>query len=223
MSFARRLSMVQLSELTPAERQQFYRRALLAPVCLCLVAALHLARVWTVHQTPWKGGGFGMFSTVDAESARFLRCWLITNEGKLPLPLPPAVEKPVAEMRAAPSQAGLMQLATRLAAQSWRWRDDRQQSQRQAITNIEGVAVSAAALRSEPNETDVAALTIQRNLTAVGLEHVLEPVPLDQSASGAVLFSAVRVECWRYWFDPAAGQLRAEKIMEIKALREATP
>ena len=91
-----------------------------APLCLCVVAGLHLFRVWTCDQTPWKGGGFGMFSTVDDESARFARCYLVTESGDLPLPIPPAANKLLAELRAAPTQHKLNELARRLAAQSWR-------------------------------------------------------------------------------------------------------
>ena len=58
----------------PPSSRLFWRRVFLAPVCLCAVAALHLYRVSACRQTPWKGGGFGMFSTVDSEDSRFLRC-----------------------------------------------------------------------------------------------------------------------------------------------------
>jgi len=102
------------------ERRHFLRRAALAPLCLCLVAGLHVVRVWTARQTPWKGGGFGMFSTVDSESNRFLRTYLLTDSGELLLPLPPALDKRTAEQRAAPSTAGLREIASRVAAQQWR-------------------------------------------------------------------------------------------------------
>src|SRR5437868_5685239 len=108
--------------LLTACRAHFWRRAALAPLCLCLVAALHLVRVWTCRQTPWKGGGFGMFSTVDDESARFVRCRLVTDDGDLPLAIPPTAAKQVAELRAAPTGAKLDDFAQRLAAQSWRYR-----------------------------------------------------------------------------------------------------
>src|SRR5437763_9271930 len=97
--------------LSPHRRRHFYRRAMLAPLCLCLVAGLHLVRVWTCRQTPWKGGGFGMFSTVDDESARFVRGYLLTDRGDLPLQIPSAADKTIAEIRAAPTQSALVNLA----------------------------------------------------------------------------------------------------------------
>jgi hypothetical protein len=107
-------------QLSADERRHFLRRAALAPLCLCLVAGLHVVRVWAARQTPWKGGGFGMFSTVDSEANRFLRTYLITDSGELPLSLPPALDKRAAEQRAAPSKAGLREIASRVAAQNWR-------------------------------------------------------------------------------------------------------
>jgi len=59
----------------------FWRRVFVAPVCLCAVAALHLYRVTACRQTPWKGGGFGMFSTAESEESRFLRCWKTGSSG----------------------------------------------------------------------------------------------------------------------------------------------
>src|SRR5687768_8275436 len=111
-------------QLPPDERRHFYRRAAIAPLCLCVVAGLQVSRVWCCNQTPWKGGGFGMFSTVDAESARFLRCYLVTDLGELPLPVPDELDKREAELRAAPTIAAAKDLASRLASRRWRWRDE---------------------------------------------------------------------------------------------------
>jgi hypothetical protein len=42
-------------------------------ILLLLVAANHFRLVKMRQITPWKGGGFGMFSTVDARNARALK------------------------------------------------------------------------------------------------------------------------------------------------------
>ncbi|MCC5949771.1 MAG: hypothetical protein JJT89_15065 [Nitriliruptoraceae bacterium] len=58
---------------------------LVAPLALVLVAVL---QVWGVTQhdlSQWKGGGFGMFSTVDANANRVLDVRLVTEEGAFPL------------------------------------------------------------------------------------------------------------------------------------------
>lgn len=192
--------------LSTAERRHFLRRAALAPLCLCLVAAFHVIRVWTANQTPWKGGGFGMFSTVDDESARFLRCYLVTEDGELPLALPPAADQTVAELRAAPTQAGLDQLAEKLASQPWRWRDGRQRQQASAIQRQRGTEITAASLKA-PVPTDVGAFEV------IGAQHVLEPISRDESSEGAIPFNAVRLECRRYRFDATRKLLVSEPML----------
>ena len=43
------------------------------PILLLIVAAFQIYLVRTAHLTPWKGGGFGMFSTTDGNANRSLR------------------------------------------------------------------------------------------------------------------------------------------------------
>src|SRR5262245_82913 len=109
----------------PEDRQFLLRRAAIAPLCLCLVAGLHAFRVVTCGQTQWKGGGFGMFSTVDSEATRFVRAFAQTPEGELPLDIPKYLEKTAAELKAAPTQAKIDALAARLATIHWRRPDER--------------------------------------------------------------------------------------------------
>jgi hypothetical protein len=204
--------MLDLHTLSPAQRRHFFRRVAIAPLCLCLVAALHLTRVVWSNQTPWKGGGFGMFSTVDSESARFLRAYLVTSEGEIPLPIPEALAKREAEVRAAPNQAALDEIAGRLADQRWRWRASRQARQAANIAAARGRGITAAML-DRP-----IAKTAEANLRpAIGGEHILEPVGRDDFDPNAIAFTAVRVECWRYRFDPRSGELRAEKLLDGRA------
>jgi hypothetical protein len=202
--------------LSPDDRRHFLRRAALAPLCLCLVAGLHCARVWTARQTPWKGGGFGMFSTIDSEANRFVRAYLITPAGELPLPLPAGLDKAAAEQRAAPSEAGLAEIARRLAAQDWRWSNDRQRQSAAAIAERGGVAITAAALRASGEAAG--------NALATGQTHLLEPVPLGEACQSRIDVRSVRVECWRLRFDAKNALLSAEKLITATAGRpEARP
>ena len=97
----------------------FWRRVFVAPVCLCAVAALHVYRVSACCQTPWKGGGFGMFSTVKSEESRFLRCWRMDAEGKSgalhSIAIPRFLAKEELRVRGAPSPERLARLAGLLA------------------------------------------------------------------------------------------------------------
>ena len=55
----------------------------LSPVlAMCAIFSLQLwAATWS-NLTPWKGGGFGMFSTCDSPDARFIRAEGITKAGE---------------------------------------------------------------------------------------------------------------------------------------------
>ncbi|MCI0361150.1 MAG: hypothetical protein L0211_21935 [Planctomycetaceae bacterium] len=204
----------------PADRRFLLRRAVIAPLCLCLVAGLHAFRVVAYGQTQWKGGGFGMFSTIDSEASRFVRAFAMTPEGELPLAIPRHLEKTVAELRAAPTQAKIDGLAGRLAAIHWRRPDERlvREAQRWSHENTQPVHL--------PQPT-------------IGLFRSLEAIPANEPPEHALNVSAVRVECWRTRFDrnategvpysardrnitegvPYSGsvQLRGEKIREATA------
>src|SRR5206468_2833763 len=104
-----------------------------------------------------------------------------------------AADKTVAELRAAPSQAGIERLAQRLAEQAWRWRDQRQAREAAAVSARHGTAISAVSLRD-------AAQPELRPL--VGGEHAIEPIPHDELSADSISLRAVRVECWRYRYDP---------------------
>jgi hypothetical protein len=182
----------------PDARRFLFRRAAIAPLCLCLVAGLQLARVATCSQTQWKGGGFGMFSTVDSEAARFVRAFAITSEGELPLAIPQHLEKTVAELRAAPTQAKLDEVARRLAAIRWRRPDER---------------LIREARRALPETISAVSLP----LPVIGLDRSLESIPSSEPPDFALPVSAVRVECWRLRLDSKASTLRGDKIREATA------
>ena len=55
---------------------------LAAPALLLAVAAVQLALTRTSHLSPWKGGGFGMFATLDGPGSRRLSCECIDAAGE---------------------------------------------------------------------------------------------------------------------------------------------
>ena len=54
----------------------------LAPSVLFGVALIQLTLAFSRDLSPWKGGGFGMFASVDAPSMRELDCTAVTENGK---------------------------------------------------------------------------------------------------------------------------------------------
>jgi hypothetical protein len=93
-----------------------------APALLGAVAAVHVTRVAWCDQSPWRGGGFGMFATPDSPDMRFVRVYLLTTDGELPADAPRLWEASVAQT--APTADNLERLAAQLATLAWTRRPD---------------------------------------------------------------------------------------------------
>jgi hypothetical protein len=187
----------------PEDRSLLNRRVWLAPICLCLVAVLHLYRVTTAGQTAWKGGGFGMFSTFDAENARFVRAFLLTEDGDRPIEIPAELEKRVAELKTAPNQAGLDTLAQRLAQRTW-------------YDPVIAREHFAAALKqgATTKPLDGEQLRALREVPAPSHPTPAPATPLvankkSEQRQPIVPFRSVRVELWRFTMPPGTSRLEA--------------
>lgn len=195
-----------MSRLT-ADRSHFLRRSALASVCLLLVAGLHLYGVWNYRQTPWKGGGFGMFSTVDSENARYLRVTLTLEGEEHRVRVPDSLAKRAAVLRAAPTEATAFELADKLRALRWRRRGE----------------YWAAVAAELPRERSVTANDLRQ---PIGSAEALQPgqgsdwEPVTAGEPG-VKVTAARVEVLRHRFDAANSELRAEPIFVVS--RAGTP
>lgn len=91
----------------------------LAPALLVSVAGIHTYLVEAHNQTPWEGGGFGMFSTVDKRQARFVRCSLLTSRDTARVRLPDHLNRYAERLRARPTEARVESLAQYLADATW--------------------------------------------------------------------------------------------------------
>lgn len=103
--------------MNPETRQKWLPA--LAPAVLTAVALAQITLTQVEELTPWKGGGFGMFSTIDSPSARVLRLELHTESGVVPVEIPPSAKRAAEEARAMPTQARLEALALELSRLRW--------------------------------------------------------------------------------------------------------
>jgi hypothetical protein len=89
------------------------RRAALAPALLVVLALVHVGLVYGKELTPWKGGGFGMFSTLDHEGWRVVRLLVEDGSGEEPVRvrLPPRLAADARRARILPDEAALRRLA----------------------------------------------------------------------------------------------------------------
>jgi hypothetical protein len=82
------------------------------PVVLLLAVALvQLVLVRELGLSPWKGGGFGMFSTLDNSNFRTVRVIGIEHGGDVPIVLPPETERLRRAIRILPFRPWLAELA----------------------------------------------------------------------------------------------------------------
>lgn len=94
-------------------------RWLLPALLLVLVAAVHVADRRTEDLTPWKGGGFAMFSTIDSPSERLIRIELRTSSGVVAVEPPAMFRDEIADARNAPADDRIRRLALLFAQQQW--------------------------------------------------------------------------------------------------------
>jgi hypothetical protein len=86
-------------------------------VVLCAVA-LHQIELARAHDlSPWKGGGFGMFSTTDAGRQRDLRVYLVEPGRVRPVAIPAPLDELALRAAALPTPARLRRLAARVGAE----------------------------------------------------------------------------------------------------------
>jgi hypothetical protein len=91
------------------------RAPLLPAVFLVVVAAAQMTvgRAWGL--SPWKGGGFGMFSTLDARPFRYVRVYVTAPERSEELAITGSLEEAAASAEILPTDAMLQRLARRIA------------------------------------------------------------------------------------------------------------
>ncbi|MEM8598280.1 MAG: hypothetical protein AAGF99_00025 [Bacteroidota bacterium] len=88
------------------------------PALLVLIAGWQIYRAHMQYLTPWKGGGFGMFSTVDGPTNRVLRTYLVTPEGEA-LALYGTLSVQKKRILGMPDDRTLEQIGREAAAEGW--------------------------------------------------------------------------------------------------------
>jgi hypothetical protein len=87
------------------------------PVALLVVVALHqLGATVYGDLTPWLGGGFGMFATLDTPGNRVISAHLLEPDFRREIVIPESLSDAAERARAFPTRRRLTELAGRLAA-----------------------------------------------------------------------------------------------------------
>ena len=100
---------------------------LVAAIPTLVLIAIALIQYTTTHTTvltPWKGGGFGMFSTVDHDRSRTVTLYLRIDGEEIPVALPDGYGAEIVSLRPMPTEARTEALASRMATENWIWLPD---------------------------------------------------------------------------------------------------
>ena len=89
-------------------------------VLLTIVAATQIALTQVAMLSPWKGGGFGMFATLDGRPFRYARLFVRAPERSEELTVPPSLEDLTASAEILPGNAQLDRLARAVIARERR-------------------------------------------------------------------------------------------------------
>lgn len=167
------------------------------PLLLVAVALLQIYRAHVYDQSPWKGGGFGMFSTVDSPKVRYVRTFVVTVEGEeLEVTPPQRLNLTIERLEVIPSRAALAKVGDTVLTHRWVWADYDPLPHMLAEAGID-VGAAAYAPPADP---------AHRRLR---LRKHGEPDPPPEAR---VRLAAARVELWRMSYDGATRKLRAERM-----------
>ena len=103
------------SEVVPADaRTHVAWRAALPVALLLAVAGVQVTLTRTSGLSPWKGGGFGMFSTTDDAGRRWVRVFVTAPERSEEIAISPSLEDAAIRAAVLPNDAALWRLARRV-------------------------------------------------------------------------------------------------------------
>ena len=86
-------------------------RALLPVSLLVVVACAQVTLATTAGLTPWKGGGFGMFSTTDDGGRRYVRIFVSAADRSEEIAISPSLQDAARRASVLPQDAELSRLA----------------------------------------------------------------------------------------------------------------
>jgi hypothetical protein len=101
-----------------AARERWW--AAIPALLLTIVATVQIVLTHVTMLSPWKGGGFGMFATLDGRPFRYARMFVSAPERSEELAVPPSLEEQVARTEMLPGEAQLERLSRAVVARERR-------------------------------------------------------------------------------------------------------
>lgn len=190
--------------------------ALVAPLLLAVVATAQLAVAQSTRLSPWKGGGFGMFSTVDAPDARFIRIYLIDRGERIPVLVPPQAEDVWVRARILPTQERLERIAAIVAGGTWiPYEFSRAQARYERLSEDP----AAGGHHGSPGD-DAPPAGTAITFEELALYRMVGEEEAAPPAEDVLRFEEVRLELWSYTFHSSPPRLNAERIDVVQIVPE---
>ncbi len=162
---------------------------LLVVVAICETTASHHGNL-----TPWKGGGFGMFSTYDSVDARFPKAYLLTDHGEIPVLVPERLSRDRQIAQTWPDNSRLDQLAEKMTQLYW--------------LRGHGVWAGLESKELRAKYPEYLTLTNRPRQVFSSVKPELYGKEYDQ-----IPVRGVRIEMWRVRMDPSGTILQSELWM----------
>jgi hypothetical protein len=169
-----------------------------APLLLAAIAVTQMIVVERTLLSPWKLGGFGMYSGVDNVEARFIRATLQTEAGELRVPFRPALagrevlQEQSRRVRAFPNSRRLSLLGDAMLSEVGVWAD------------------------CTPRPKGRAEMRIR---TQGRFVRWLPPDWMSSSGCRALQVVGVKLEVWRYAYEPETSRMTTERLVAAGATR----
>lgn len=182
----------------------------IVPVLLVVVAITQIYMVNTASLSRWKGGGFGMFSTIDSPSARFLRVYVETDDGEIPVLVPKTLRTLARKSMVMPTPKRLTELAEEIIDGTWVYLNMVSSMQYyqyllSSIGNDELAAEIQLLIKNKNNHISFESLRLAKMVEEEKVSSFDKRIPIKY----------VRVEVWKYFFDKERMILKARKHNEI--------
>lgn len=185
----------------------------MAPAILLMVAILQFYLALTGSLSPWKGGGFGMFSTIASPSSRVVRAYLLTEEERIPVLVPERFRRLAKRIRTYPTEVSLNRLGQSLSTGVWvPYHISPSLEQYKQLRNqyfSKKGAPEMPKLRTSAYSLD----------NASALNQVFERMKFvrmlggEEQSDETLDFKSVEVELWQLDFEREAEQLSLKKLL----------
>jgi hypothetical protein len=193
-------------------------RWLAAPAVLIAIAIYQVYLVRTANLTPWKGGGFGMFSTDQNGANRTVRIYLVNPDHgvlrQLPVAAPRELAALVSDLRQAPTAGAARALARTLAVLPWR-----EPAELEALT-AGGPTAMVTQMMAQRDGT-ASSEQLRKLMTSPRAWVGQLPSTARLDAGRPVVFDHVVVEVWDVRYEADGPTLRARRLLE--AASESLP